>query len=90
MRWRAVAVAAVAVAALCSSCGSSAPASSSPSALSGTITVFAASSLTAAYTTIGKDFERTYPGSMVKLSFGGSSTLVAIYEDVPTVFGGAA
>ena len=43
----------------------------------GTITVFAASSLTAAYTTIGKDFERTYPGSMVKLSFGGSSTLVA-------------
>jgi molybdate transport system substrate-binding protein len=43
----------------------------------GTITVFAASSLTAAYTEIGKDFERTYPGSMVKLSFGGSSALVA-------------
>ena len=75
MRWRAVA--AFALAALCSSCGNSAPASSSPSAPRGTITVFAASSLTAAYTAIGKDFERTYPGSMVKLSFGGSSALVA-------------
>ena len=75
MRWRAVA--AVAVAALCSSCGTSAPASTSPSAVSGTITVFAASSLTAAYTAIGKDFEKAHPGSMIKLSFGGSSTLVA-------------
>jgi molybdate transport system substrate-binding protein len=45
--------------------------------LSGTITVFAASSLTTAYTAIGKDFERAHPGSMVKFSFGGSSTLVA-------------
>jgi len=75
MRWRAVA--AFAVAALCSSCGTSAPASTSPSAVSGTITVFAASSLTAAYTAIGKDFEKAHPGSVIKLSFGGSSTLVA-------------
>jgi molybdate transport system substrate-binding protein len=75
MRWRAVA--ALAVAGLCSSCGTSAPASTSPSAVSGTITVFAASSLTAAYTAIGKDFEKAHPGSMIKLSFGGSSTLVA-------------
>ena len=75
MRWRAVA--ALAVAALCSSCGTSAPASTSPSAVSGTITVFAASSLTAAYTAIGRDFEKAHPGSMIKLSFGGSSTLVA-------------
>jgi molybdate transport system substrate-binding protein len=45
--------------------------------LSGTITVFAASSLTAAYSAIGRDFERAHPGSMVKFSFGGSSTLVA-------------
>jgi molybdate transport system substrate-binding protein len=75
MRWRAVAAVAL-VAGLCTSCGNSAPASSSPSVLSGTLTVFAASSLTAAYTAIGKDFERAHPGSMVKLSFGGSSTLV--------------
>jgi molybdate transport system substrate-binding protein len=65
------------VAALCSSCGNSAPASSSPSAVSGTITVFAASSLTAAYTAIGNDFQKSYPGGTVKFSFGGSSTLVA-------------
>src|SRR5438552_4203110 len=43
----------------------------------GTITVFAASSLTAAYTVIGKNFERAHPGSMVKLSYGGSAALVA-------------
>jgi len=75
MRWRAVA--ALAAAALCCSCGTSATASTRPSAVSGSITVFAASSLTAAYTTIGKDFEKAHPGSMINLSFGGSSTLVA-------------
>jgi molybdate transport system substrate-binding protein len=63
------------MAALCSACGTSAP-SSSP-ALGGTITVFAASSLTAAYTTIGKEFEKSYPGTMVTFSFGGSSMLVS-------------
>lgn len=78
MRWRAVAT--LAVAALCSSCGTSVPTSTSPSAVGGTITVFAASSLTAAYTAIGKDFEKADPGSMIKLSFGGSSTLVAQIE----------
>lgn len=67
-------------ASLGSSCGNSAPASSSPSSVTGTITVFAASSLTGAYTAIGKDFEKVHPGSMVKLSFGGSSTLVAQIE----------
>ena len=75
MRWRAIV--ALAVAALCSSCGNTAPAGSSASAPSGTITVFAASSLTAAYTAIANDFQKSHPGSMVKLSFGGSSTLVA-------------
>jgi molybdate transport system substrate-binding protein len=45
--------------------------------VSGTITVFAASSLTAAYTAIGKDFEKAHPGSMIEFSFGGSSMLVA-------------
>lgn len=74
MRWRGAA--ALTVAALCSSCGNSGPASSSPG-VSGTITVFAAASLTAAYTSIGKDFEKAHPGSMIQLSFGGSSSLVA-------------
>jgi molybdate transport system substrate-binding protein len=71
------AIAALAAVVVLCSCGTSAPASSNPSALSGTITVFAASSLTAAYTAIGSDFQKAHAGTMVKFSFGGSSTLVA-------------
>ena len=69
MRWRAVV--ALVVVALSSACGTSPPASSSSSALNGTITVLAASSLTSAYTAIVKDFQQAYPGSTVKFSFGG-------------------
>jgi molybdate transport system substrate-binding protein len=75
VRWQAFAALA-AVATVCSSCGPSPPAGSA-SGPGGTITVFAASSLTAAFTAIGKDFEKDHSGSMVKFSFGGSSTLVA-------------
>jgi molybdate transport system substrate-binding protein len=74
VQWRALAAIVVA---LCSACGNSAPAASSPTAPSGTISVFAASSLSSAFTAIGKDFQRSHPGSTVKLSVGGSSTLVA-------------
>jgi molybdate transport system substrate-binding protein len=42
-----------------------------------TLTVYAASSLTDAFTTIGKDFERAHDGVHVELSFGGSADLVA-------------
>jgi molybdate transport system substrate-binding protein len=52
----------------------SASASSSP-ALSGSITVFAASSLKEAFTTIGQQFEAANPGTKVAFSFGASSTL---------------
>jgi molybdate transport system substrate-binding protein len=41
----------------------------------GEITVFAAASLTAAYTELGKAFETTHPGSKVTFSFAASSTL---------------
>ena len=68
-----------------SSPGSPAPASasspaaaasaSSPASLSGSITVFAASSLKEAFTTIGKQFEALHPGVKVTFSFGASSTL---------------
>jgi molybdate transport system substrate-binding protein len=59
-------------------CGrTSQPAGASAGALSGSITVFAASSLTAAFGTIGGDFEKSYPGTTVHFSFAGSSTLVA-------------
>src|SRR5205807_808097 len=65
------------VAVIVNACGVSAPASSSPSGLSGTNTVFAASSLSDSYTTTGKDFQKANPGTMVKFTFGGSSMLVS-------------
>ena len=44
-------------------------------AISGTITVFAAASLTETFTTLGKRFEAAHPGTKVTLSFGSSATL---------------
>ena len=43
----------------------------------GTLTVFAASSLTATFTELAEDFEADHDGVDVELSFGGSSDLVA-------------
>ncbi|GAA1772813.1 molybdate ABC transporter substrate-binding protein [Luedemannella helvata] len=43
----------------------------------GTVTVFAAASLTEAFTKIGKDFEAANPGTSVRFSFAGSSALAA-------------
>jgi len=63
-------------------CGDDSPAASSPSstgsstaALSGTINVFAAASLTGSFTLIGKDFEKAHPGVKVTFNFAGSSAL---------------
>ncbi|HEY0260563.1 MAG TPA: molybdate ABC transporter substrate-binding protein [Lacisediminihabitans sp.] len=59
-------------------CSSTEPASS-PSAtpkLSGSITVFAAASLTGTFTDLAKSFEKKHPGTTVQLSFAGSSNLV--------------
>ena len=52
-------------------------ASPSASPLSGTVTVFAAASLTGTFTQLGKDFEAAHPGVTVKFNFGGSDTLAA-------------
>lgn len=54
-----------------SACGSADDGSSS------TLTVYAASSLTVAFTEIGKTFEDSHPGGTVNFSFAGSSDLVA-------------
>src|SRR5690349_14921008 len=81
----AVALAAIAVAG-CSSSSSSSPASgstssaapatsSSPAAQTGTITVFAASSLKDTFTQLGKQFETAHHGDTVKFNFGASSAL---------------
>jgi molybdate transport system substrate-binding protein len=61
---------------------SSAPASSAPAAvgtpsISGTVVVFAASSLMATFTTLATNFEQAHPGVKIVPSFGGSDTLAA-------------
>jgi molybdate transport system substrate-binding protein len=67
------AVLAAAAAAGCSSSSSSPSTGGSPS--TGTITVFAAASLTESFTQLGKQFEAAHPGDTVKFSFGPSSGL---------------
>jgi molybdate transport system substrate-binding protein len=79
------ALAAVLVLGTLSACGSGSDSAGSPtssgssgsSAAGTTLTVFAASSLTATFTELGKRFEASHPGVRVRLSFGGSSDLVA-------------
>jgi molybdate transport system substrate-binding protein len=70
-------LAAVAVAGCSSSSSSSTPSTSSSAPATGTITVFAASSLTEAFTKIGQQFEAAHKGDTVKFSFGPSSGLEA-------------
>jgi molybdate transport system substrate-binding protein len=70
-------LAVVALAGCSSSSSSSAPSAStsSSSASTGSITVFAAASLTGTFTELGKQFEAAHPGDTVKFSFGPSSGL---------------
>lgn len=73
------ALAAVLLAATGCSADASAPAASptpTKHAITGTITVFAAASLTKTFTELGREFEKTNPGSTVTFSFAGSSDLV--------------
>ncbi len=52
--------------------------------VTGTITVYAAASLTSSFTDLGKLFEQRNPGTSVKFSFAGSSTLVTqIFQGAP-------
>ena len=80
-------VAVVATVTLAAACGSSddnssgsgssagPSASTSSGGVSGTVTVFAAASLTESFTTLGKQFEAAHPGTRVKFNFGASSSL---------------
>ena len=71
----------VATAVLFVACGSSAgSASTSPVPLSGTVNVFAAASLTAAFNDLATSFQGAKPGVTVKLDFAGTPTLVAQIE----------
>ncbi|MEO6820990.1 MAG: molybdate ABC transporter substrate-binding protein [Candidatus Nanopelagicales bacterium] len=59
----------------CGSSSSGAAAAPSDSGLSGSITVFAAASLTESFTTLGQQFEAANPGVKVTFSFAASSAL---------------
>jgi molybdate transport system substrate-binding protein len=77
-------------------CGGSPDTSSQPGATSptvtGSVTVFAAASLTESFTQIGKDFEAANPGAHVTFNFAGSSALATqINQGAPAdVFASAA
>ncbi|NUT36382.1 MAG: molybdate ABC transporter substrate-binding protein [Hamadaea sp.] len=70
------AVAAVALAA-CGGTGSGTPPAAAGTAPTGTVTVFAAASLTESFTRIAEDFEAANPGVKVTFNFAGSSALAA-------------
>ncbi len=53
----------------------SSPGASGSSHVGGTVTVFAAASLTGTFTALGHAFEAAHPGTAVRLSFAGSSAL---------------
>ncbi|MDQ6657123.1 MAG: molybdate ABC transporter substrate-binding protein [Actinomycetota bacterium] len=82
-RTSAIAAALLGTAVLATSCGSSdnattgsSVATGSPATLAGTITVLAASSLRRPFDALATLFQRAHPGTTVKVSYDGSSTLV--------------
>jgi len=85
-------VCAVFAALVLAACGSSSAGSSASGKPSGTLVVFAATSLTDAFGTIGTQFEKANPGVTVKFNFDGSSTLATqINQGAPAdVFASAA
>jgi molybdate transport system substrate-binding protein len=73
--------------------GGAAPSTASSSTgVTGTVTVFAAASLTESFTQIGKDFQAANPGAKVTFNFAGSSALATqINQGAPAdVFASAA
>lgn len=63
--------------AACGGGATSSSGSADDAAVSGSITVFAAASLTEAFTDLGRQFEAAHPGTSVTFSFGPSSGLAA-------------
>jgi molybdate transport system substrate-binding protein len=67
---------------LLSACGSasSAAATPSPAPLLGNISVFAASSLTTSFNSLGASFHASYPGATVQFNYAGTPTLLTQIE----------
>jgi len=65
---------------LLAACGSSSGNASTSPSLSGTVSVFAAASLTAAFNALGTDFQRGNSGVTTKFNFAGTPTLVTQIE----------
>ncbi|MDQ2751089.1 MAG: molybdate ABC transporter substrate-binding protein [Actinomycetota bacterium] len=83
----------VAAAGVLAGCSSSIDAKKdAQSSLSGSITVYAAASLTGTFRTLGSQFEKAHPGTTVRFNFGPSSALATqINEAAPAdVFASAA
>ena len=93
-RWaRALAAGLMALAAVgLTACGNDDEPGGGGAEVKGAITVFAAASLTGAFTTIGADFEAAHPGTEVTFNFAGSSALATqIGQGAPAdVFASAA
>lgn len=79
MRMRWIAILAT-IAAMCAACGQGAPAAATPSALGGSITVFAAASLTDSFKALSTSFRAAHPGVTMQVNFGGTPTLVRQIE----------
>ena len=88
------ACAVVTLAAACSSSSTTSPSAGSAASgkVSGTLVVFAATSLTDAFDRIGAQFEKAHPGVTVKFNYNGSSSLATqITQGAPAdVFASAA
>lgn len=83
---------AVVLIAISAGCAAGEEAEEKTTGITGTLTVFAAASLTETFTTLGDQFEDAHPGLDVVFSFGGSSTLAEhIRQGAPAdVFAAAA
>jgi len=73
-------IVAAAFLAACGSSGGTAASSPTPTPLSGSISVFAAASLTASFNALGASFQTAHPGVTVKFNYAGSPTLVTQIE----------
>jgi molybdate transport system substrate-binding protein len=70
----------ITAAALLGACGGTEAASLSPATISGTISVFAAASLTESFKALGVSFQAAHPHVTVQFNFAGTPTLVTQIE----------